>query len=89
MQKKFFISFSYQNKEKRGESNKNILKNFLQIFLIFKHQDCLKFDADSEYVIKNVFFCYLAANFIDLLDMQICKNMQLHKIIDSDNNSNT
>jgi len=45
-------------------------------------------------VIKNGLFCYLAAHFIDLLidilaahfmDMQICKNMQLHKIVDPDN----
>ena len=37
--------------------------------LIFKRLDCSKFNADSEYVIKNGFFCYLAANFIDLLLM--------------------
>ena len=42
-------------------------KIFSQIFLIFKRLDCSKFNADSGNVIKNVPFCYLADNFIDLL----------------------
>jgi hypothetical protein len=61
---------------------KNFLNFFLQIYLFFKRLICSKLNADSENVIKNGLFYYLAAHFIDLLDKQICKNMHLHKIVD-------
>ncbi len=82
MKKKFYFFFPSD-----GKYWERILKNFLnfilQIYLFLKRRICSKLNADdSEYVIKNGLFCYLAAHFIDLLDMQICKNMHLHKIVD-------
>jgi len=62
------------------------LKQKFYFFSNFKRPICSKLNAYSEYVIKNGLFCYLAAHFIDLLEMQICKNMHLHKIVNPVNN---
>jgi len=61
------------------------VKFFFQNLLVLKTSNLFKLNADSEFVVKNGLFCYSAANFIDLLDMQLCKNMYLHKIVDPAN----
>ena len=50
---------------------------FFSNFLFSERQDFSKFNSVYEYLNKNDYFCYFAANLIDLFDMQ---NMQLHRI---------
>jgi len=57
------------NDKKRSKNSIGFFPYSIDLF-VFKRPICSKLNADSEYVIKNGLFYYLAVHLIDLLDMQ-------------------